>query len=115
LGDNSISTTLHWAAVLASQAKEVLLYCFCKQTTSFCTKCCKCFKSEAKRTNYCHGLNNEPEDCQNLAPAEEHNTQRLVPQIPPVPYTSTTDTGPARHTCSQVILDLLDSGSGPAS
>jgi hypothetical protein len=115
LGDNSTSTTLHRAAALASQAKEVLLYCSCKQTTSCCTKRCKCFKSGAKCTNYCHGSNDEPEDCPNLAPAEERNTQRLVPQIPPVPCASTTDTGPARRTHSQVVLDSPDSGSGPAS
>jgi len=91
--------TLHRAAALSSRVKEVLLYCSCSHTTTCQTRRCKCFKSGAKCTNYCHKRKHHPDDqagsCLNLAAPEARNMRTLISRgIPPTSLTSTLSLSP---------------------
>ena len=74
--------TLHRTAALASPVNEVLLYCTCASTSTCQTRQCKCFKSNAKCTNYCHQrkhhLDDQAGSCLNLAAAMERNTCMVI-------------------------------------
>jgi len=89
LSGNTSVITLHHAAALASLVTEVLLYCTCTSTSTCQTRRYKCFKPNAKYTNYYHQrkhhLDDQAGSCLNLAAAMERNTRMVISRgiLPP--------------------------------
>ena len=53
----------------------------CQKPTSCSTKQCRCFKSGAKCTYYCHRSHEIMDSCPNVAPIEEHRIQNLISRV----------------------------------
>ena len=81
IGSNSELIPLRRAAALASQVTEVLLHCTCQKPASCRTKRCRCFKSGAKCTYYCHRSHEITDSCPNVAPIEERSIQNLISRV----------------------------------
>lgn len=80
IGSNTTPITLHRAATLASNVTEVLLFCSCQNASSCQTKRCKCFKNNAKCTDFCHRSVNL--ECGNLASTTERTKRVFISRVP---------------------------------